>query len=66
MKKGSCYVDCGLKFMLFMAIVSLLPFLTFMNDTPAFIVTLRFVSKLIQFHLYLQPISKDDTKGAFD
>ena len=51
MKKGYCHVDCGLKFMLFMAVVSLLPFLTFMNNTPAFIVTLRFVINLIQCHL---------------
>ncbi|KAJ7388253.1 hypothetical protein OS493_038940 [Desmophyllum pertusum] len=40
-KNGNCYVDCGLKFILFMAILALSPCMTFMNDTPAYIVTLR-------------------------
>ncbi|XP_078360965.1 solute carrier organic anion transporter family member 4A1-like [Oculina patagonica] len=42
-KKGSCYVDCGLNFVLFMAILALMPLMTFMNHTPAYIVTLRSV-----------------------
>ena len=42
-KKGTCVVDCGLNFVFFLSILALLPFLTALNDTPATIVTLRFV-----------------------
>ncbi|PFX24711.1 solute carrier organic anion transporter family member 4A1-like isoform X2 [Stylophora pistillata] len=42
-KKGNCYIDCGLKFLLFMVAVTLTPLLTFMNNTPGLVVTLRSV-----------------------
>ena len=42
-KKGICAVDCGLNRMIFLSILGLLPFMTFLNDTPGYIVTLRFV-----------------------
>jgi len=42
-KKGTCDVDCGLNFVLFLTLLALFPFLMFLNDTPATIVTLRFV-----------------------
>ena len=42
-KKGICAVDCGLNRMIFLAILGFLPFMTFMNGTPGYIVTLRFV-----------------------
>ena len=45
-KKGTCAVDCGLNFVFFLSILALLPFLTSLNDTPATIVTLRFVYPL--------------------
>ena len=45
-KKGTCAVDCGLNFVFFFSILALLPFLTSLNDTPATIVTLRFVYPL--------------------
>lgn len=43
-KKGNCYIDCGLKFLLFMVAVTLTPLLTFMNNTPGLVVTLRYVT----------------------
>ena len=43
-KKGNCYVDCRLRFVLFLTLVGLIPLLTFLNDTPGTIVTLRFVT----------------------
>lgn len=43
MKKGNCYIDCGLKFLLFMAAVVLTPLFTLMSNTPALVVTLRSV-----------------------
>ena len=42
-KKGACAVDCGLNRMIFLSILGLLPFMTFLNGTPGYIVTLRFV-----------------------
>jgi len=40
-KKGNCLVNCRFKFVLFLSVTSLIVFLTFLNDTPATIVTLR-------------------------
>ena len=40
-KKGNCFADCGLNFVLFLIILGLIPFLTFSGFTPAYIVTLR-------------------------
>ena len=43
-KKGFCAVDCKLNRTIFLTILGLLPFLTFLNGTPGYIVTLRFVT----------------------
>lgn len=43
--KGNCVFDCRLKFILFMIVYTAIVFLTFLNDTPALIVTLRSVPK---------------------
>ena len=61
MKKGNCYIDCGLKFLLFMAAVVLTPLFTLMSNAPALVVTLRYASNLLKYHLDLHAISKDDT-----
>jgi len=42
-KKGICAVDCGLNRMIFLAVLGILPFMTFLNGTPGYIVTLRSV-----------------------
>lgn len=40
-EKGACEANCGLQLVLFLLVVSAITLMTFVNDTPALIVTLR-------------------------
>lgn len=41
--KGACQVDCGIRLTLFVIVMAVITFMTFINDTPAMIVSLRYV-----------------------
>lgn len=41
-EKGVCQVDCGLKLLLLLLVLSAIALMTFLNDTPALVVTLRY------------------------
>ena len=41
-EKGACLANCGLKLVLFLLVLSTITLMTFVNDTPALIVTLRY------------------------
>lgn len=41
--KSACHVDCGIKLTLFVSVMAVITFMTFINDTPAMVVSLRYV-----------------------
>ena len=41
-EKGVCQVDCGLNLGLLLIVLSTIALMTFLNDTPAIVVTLRY------------------------
>lgn len=41
-EKGVCQVDCGLNLLLLFIVLSAVALMTFLNDTPAIVVTLRY------------------------
>lgn len=41
--KGACQVDCGIKLTLFITVMAAITFITFINDTPAMVVSSRYV-----------------------
>lgn len=41
-EKGVCQVECGLNLLLLLIVLSAVALMTFLNDTPAIVVTLRY------------------------
>ena len=41
-ERGVCQEDCGLNLVLFLIVLSAVALVTFLNDTPAIVVTLRY------------------------
>ena len=50
-EKGLCQVDCGLSLVLLLIVLSAIALLTFLNDTPAIVVTLRYWFQT--FHIFV-------------
>ena len=56
--KGICLVECRVKFTLFLTLICATVFLTFLNYTPALIVTLRFALFVVIYFFNISSMKK--------